>query len=50
MPQNSSSIGRCPRCDTAIPRAYVLIEYETKSGEQAIYAECPDCADVVAPE
>jgi len=49
-PDRSSggSLGRCPDCETEIPRAGVIIEYETGDGTEA-YAECPDCRDVVHP-
>ncbi|MDY6819911.1 MAG: hypothetical protein SVG88_14720 [Halobacteriales archaeon] len=44
-----SMLGRCPDCQTSIPEARLLIEYETADGT-AVYAECPDCRDVVHPE
>jgi hypothetical protein len=44
----SSTLGDCPRCDTRISRAQLLIQYDTADGPAA-YAECPDCRDVVHP-
>jgi formate dehydrogenase maturation protein FdhE len=44
-----SSVGTCPTCNSDIPEASVLIEYE-REGEPAKYAECPSCAVVVNPE
>ena len=38
-------LGRCPYCATSITRAWLLIKYET-----GVWAECPECDDVVEPE
>ena len=46
---HASQLGTCPHCDTAITAAYILIEYETSDGHDAVWAECPTCQDVVAP-
>ena len=35
-------------CGSGIPEAAVLIEYESR-GDSAVYAECPDCFEVVHP-
>lgn len=43
------SLGSCPDCGSAIPARRVLIEYETTDGRPAMYAECPDCRDIVHP-
>jgi hypothetical protein len=43
-----SPLGRCPSCESPIPQRRLLIEYETADG-QAMFAECPDCRDVVHP-
>jgi hypothetical protein len=43
------SLGSCPDCGSAIPARRVLIEYETADGRPAMYAECPDCRDIVHP-
>jgi hypothetical protein len=44
----SSTLGDCPRCDTRISTARLLIQYDTTDG-RAAYAECPGCRDVVHP-
>ena len=41
--------GQCPDCGSAIPTRRVLIEYETADGRPAMYAECPDCREIVHP-
>ena len=43
-------LGRCPDCGKRISQAWLLVEYEKDTGETGIWAECPDCEDVVAPE
>lgn len=48
MSTQISTLGRCPYCDATIPRSRLLIAYDTADGP-AIYAECPDCRDVVHP-
>ena len=45
-----TTLGRCPNCSETIPRNNKLIEYETANGWTAMFAECPDCNDVVHPE
>jgi endogenous inhibitor of DNA gyrase (YacG/DUF329 family) len=50
MNSDASELGRCPDCGEPVPEAWLLIEYETVDGEKGIYAECPACEDVVAPE
>jgi len=50
MNSDASKLGRCPKCDTPIPEVWLLIEYEKANGETGIWAECPDCADVVSPD
>lgn len=42
-------LGDCPACDAAVPASRVLIEYETATGQTAVYADCPACRDVVHP-
>lgn len=43
------SPGDCPHCEARIPRGAVLIEYETVEGPTRMFAECPDCGEVVHP-
>jgi len=45
----SSSLGRCPRCDTRVPRDRMLIEYERGDEEYRLFAACPNCAAVIRP-
>jgi hypothetical protein len=42
------TLGTCPFCGAQIDDHDVLIEYETRDGA-AVYAECPDCRDVITP-
>ncbi|WP_435196709.1 hypothetical protein [Natronomonas sp. EA1] len=48
MSHSDATLGRCPDCDIEIPRGNLLIEYDTAAG-RALYAECPQCQDVVHP-
>jgi len=50
MNRGVPEIGRCPECGERIPPAWILVEYEKDNGEAGIYAECPACEGVVAPE
>jgi len=47
---DSSTLGQCPNCGTEIPTHSVLIEYESEDGQPALWAECPECREVVHPE
>ena len=47
--ERPSTVGVCPLCETSIDRHNVLIEYERSEGTAGVYAECPDCRDVVTP-
>ncbi|MCW8173292.1 hypothetical protein D8S78_20460 [Natrialba swarupiae] len=46
---NPPSLGTCPFCHAEITPIDVILEYETDSG-LAVYAECPECQDVVNPQ
>ncbi len=50
MNTDESSLGRCPDCSKRIPEAWLLVEYTKDDGTDGIWAECPTCEDVVAPE
>ena len=50
MTPDDGVLGRCPNCATKITRAWLLIEYENTEGQTGIWAECPECDDVVEPE
>lgn len=49
MSDPNTVVGECPQCGREISRAYLLIEYETEDGEAGVWAECPECAEVVDP-
>lgn len=49
MSTQRTPLGTCPFCEASISPGYPLIEYETEDGT-VIYAECPDCLDVIYSE
>jgi hypothetical protein len=50
MPTDDSSLGQCPDCGERISDAWLLVEYSRDDGTDGVWAECPSCEDVVAPE
>ncbi|WP_254280656.1 phage terminase large subunit family protein [Haloarcula marina] len=50
MSDDTQTLGRCPDCDECIPTAWALVEYTKDDGTEGLWAECPGCEDVVAPE
>ncbi|MCU4716602.1 MULTISPECIES: phage terminase large subunit family protein [Halapricum] len=50
MTPDESYLGRCPECGEDISEAWLLVKYTKDNGETGIWAECPNCEDVVAPE
>ncbi|RKD85197.1 DUF7837 family putative zinc-binding protein [Halopiger aswanensis] len=46
---NSPPLGTCPFCHAEITSGDVILGYETATGP-TVYAECPECRDVVTPE
>jgi hypothetical protein len=48
MSETQETLGDCPHCETRIPASRLLIEYESSTGPD-LFAECPDCEDVVTP-
>ncbi|WP_455550791.1 DUF7837 family putative zinc-binding protein [Haloarcula laminariae] len=50
MPNDTETLGQCPTCGERVPSALCLIKYEQNDGSEAVWAECPACEDVVAPE
>lgn len=48
MSETQESPGDCPHCETRIPASRLLIEYDASDGP-GVFAECPDCEDVVTP-
>jgi len=49
MSDDTEILGRCPDCEERISTAWALVEYEKEDGTEAVWAECPACEDVVAP-
>ncbi|SEO85074.1 hypothetical protein SAMN05216388_10213 [Halorientalis persicus] len=50
MNTDESSLGRCPDCGESISEPWVLVEYQKDDGTEGVWAECPECEEVVAPE
>ena len=50
MTSDQTILGRCPNCGEEIPKAWVLIEYETADGATDYWAECLACDTVVSPD
>ena len=50
MSDTAQDIGRCPNCGKRITDPWILVEYEKDDGTEGIWAECPACAAVIAPE
>ena len=50
MPDDTQLLGRCPDCGERIPTAWGLIDYEREDDTEGVWAECPSCEKVVAPE
>ncbi|WP_225333330.1 phage terminase large subunit family protein [Halomicrobium urmianum] len=46
---NQAALGTCPHCESEVPPVYRLIEYEKDDGSTGVFAECPQCTDVVEP-
>jgi hypothetical protein len=46
---NSPTLGRCSFCYAEITTTDVILEYETETGS-AVYAEYPECQDIVHPQ
>jgi len=50
MPTDDSSLGQCPECGARISAAWLLVKYSKHDGTDGLWAECPSCEKVVAPE
>lgn len=50
MHDDTQRLGRCPDCGEQIPEAWLLVEYKKNDGTEGVWAECPVCDDVIAPE
>lgn len=48
MSEELTMIGHCPMCEEIIPHAGLIIEYQ-RNHTRAVYAECPECLEVVNP-
>ncbi|SDE00193.1 hypothetical protein SAMN05192552_10954 [Natrinema hispanicum] len=49
MTVENQTLGNCPFCNARVPKHQAIIEFET-NGEQRVFAECPECGEVVDPE
>jgi uncharacterized Zn finger protein len=49
MSDPDTILGACPSCEHDLRRVHVLIDYETDSGEPGVWADCPECGEVVDP-
>jgi len=49
MSPQHSPIGNCSYCGSEIRSSHILIKYESDQGD-GVWAECPNCAEVVDPE
>ncbi|SDE86821.1 DUF7837 family putative zinc-binding protein [Halorientalis regularis] len=50
MNTDESSLGRCPDCGERVPETWLLVEFKRDDGSEGIWAECPACEKVIAPE
>jgi len=50
MVNDTSFLGTCPFCGAEVERRHVILEYQAEDGETRVWAECPDCCEVVDPE
>jgi uncharacterized Zn finger protein len=48
--QEPQRLGVCPSCHEEIHTRHILIQYETASGGEEAWTECPGCGEVVHPE
>ena len=49
MASSDGQLGVCPHCETDIHARDVLIEYR-EVNETGIWADCPNCSEVVHPQ
>lgn len=49
MTSQDRLLGVCPNCDAEIRVQHVLIEYR-EDDETGIWADCPNCSEVVYPQ
>ncbi|WP_449272006.1 DUF7837 family putative zinc-binding protein [Halorubrum kocurii] len=48
-PNPEAILGTCSFCGETVADRHVLIQYEKESGDQGVWAECPECLEVVDP-
>lgn len=48
-PNPEAVLGTCSFCGETVVDRHVLIQYEKESGDQGVWAECPECLNVVDP-
>jgi len=49
MTAENQTLGNCPFCNARVPEHQSIIEFVT-NGKQRVFAECPECREVVDPE
>jgi len=49
MTAENQALGNCSFCNAKVLKHQSIIEFET-NGEQRVFAECPECGEVVEPE
>jgi predicted RNA-binding Zn-ribbon protein involved in translation (DUF1610 family) len=49
-PDNREAVrGPCSFCGETVTGRHVIIRYETAAGEPGLWAECPNCGEIVDP-
>jgi len=48
--QEPIPLGVCPSYSGDILPRHILIQYETQSGKEEAWTECPGCGEVVHPQ
>jgi hypothetical protein len=49
MTPDNGILGRCPSCVARTTRAWLLIGYENTKDQTGVWAEYPDCEDILEP-
>lgn len=50
MTADQDHLGICRFCGAAIFEGAVMIRYTRDDGSDAVWAECPDCGEIVDPD
>jgi hypothetical protein len=45
-----AELGTCSFCGAIVAAQDVIVEYERQNGAPGIWAECPDCSEIVDPK